>query len=761
MEMEAELMLNIADEELKAMEDEKKLIRTAYRNLLDSIKVDLTSEDKKNIRKAYEMAVIAHQPQRRKTGEPYILHPIEVARICAEEIGLGATSIICALLHDVVEDTEITNDEIKELFGAKVAQIVDGLTKLEKTVDSDSPQADNFKKVLSTLGDDVRVVLIKMADRLHNMRTLGAMRRDKQLKIAAETNFIYAPLAHRLGLYAIKTEYEDLCMKITEPEPYKQIAKELQQTKRVREDFINNFIAQLNPRLEETDIKYRIFGRAKSIYSIWNKIKAKNISIDEVNDIYDLFALRIVVDVPRKREKAACWEVYSTVTDVYQSIPDRLKDWVTNPKSNGYESLHCTVVGGDGRFVEVQIRSERMDEISERGFAAHWKYKGVDTNAVSSNSGLNNGQPDVYEKWLVDVRDLLDNNSSDPIEFLQDFKRNLYSEEIYISTPKGDLIALPKGATGLDFAFAIHTELGSKCTVVKVNGVVKPLHYELQSGDKVEIVTTKNQKPNDAWLKFVKTGKARSRIRQLLKEDMKKQSVAGKETLQRKLEQLKVDFEENIEILLKYYGFKTRLDFYFAISLEQINLKEIKRFKIEGNKLVEPEVQKPEREHVKLADIGSSKKFDTKPRLIINNQPGEQYEYSLATCCNCVPGDEVFAYLTTSSGMRIHRMNCPNAENLQVNYSYRILPAEWVETPNSHFIADMIITGIDTGVGVIQRLSQNISSLGLNIRSFNISGDEGYFEAKVSIVVNNLDQLTLAIRALKKIEGVQSVYRKE
>jgi GTP diphosphokinase / guanosine-3',5'-bis(diphosphate) 3'-diphosphatase len=758
--MVAEGIQHSTDELMKAMKEEKALIQSAYRNLLRSIKVDLTADDKVNIRKAYEMAVEAHQPQRRKTGEPYILHPIEVARICAEEIGLGATSIICALLHDVVEDTPITNDEIKALFGQKVAQIVDGLTKLDKTVDSDSPQADNFKKVLTTLGDDVRVVLIKMADRLHNMRTLGAMRRDKQLKIAAETSFIYAPLAHRLGLYAIKTEFQDLCMKITDPEPYKQIAKELQQTKRAREEFISGVVAQLTPHLEEMGIKYRIFGRAKSIYSIWNKIKAKNIPIEEINDIYDLFALRIIVDVPRRREKAACWEVYSIVTDVYQSFSDRLKDWITTPKSNGYESLHCTLIG-PGRFVEVQIRSERMDEISERGFAAHWKYKGVDTNSVASNAGLNNGQPDVYEKWLVDVRELLDNNSSDPIEFLQDFKTNLYNEEIYISTPNGDLIPLPKGSTGLDFAFAIHTELGSKCTVVKVNGVVKPLHYELQSGDRVEIVTTKNQKPNDSWLKFVKTGKARSKIRQLLKEDMKKQSVQGKENLQRKLEQMKVDFEENIEFLVKYYGFKTRLDFFFAISLEQVNLKEIKRFKIEGNKLVEPEIPKLGREEVKLSDIGSVKKFDTKPRLIINNQPGEQYEYSLATCCNCVPGDEVFAYLTTNSGMRIHRMNCPNAENLQVNYSYRILPAEWVETPNSHFLADMIITGIDTGVGVIQRLSQNISSLGLNIRSFNISGDEGYFEAKVSIVVNNLDQLTLAIRALKKIEGVQSVYRKE
>jgi GTP pyrophosphokinase len=742
--------------EMEIAEKEAAVIESAFQGLLDAIKVNVTDEDHVNIRKAYEIAVEAHAPQRRKSGEPYILHPIAVAKICAEEIGLGATSIICALLHDVVEDTSISNEYLRKKFGSKVASIVDGLTKLDSASNSDSPQADNFKKVLATLVDDVRVILIKMADRLHNMRTLGAMRRDKQLKIASETSYIYAPLAHRLGLFAIKTELQDLCMKITEPETYKQIAKELQETKAARQDYIARFISYLTPELDEIGVPYRIYGRPKSIFSISNKIKNKNVPLDS---LYDLFAIRIIIDVPRKREKAVCWEMYSVITDVYKNVPDRLKDYVTTPKSNGYESLHTTVMGLDGRLVEVQIRSERMDEIADKGFAAHWKYKGVDSEHTT-RSGQNN-QGDVYDKWIGEIKFLLESNSGDPIEFLHDFKSNLNIEDVHAYTPKGEIIILPKGATALDFAFSIHSEVGSKCNGVKVNGIGKPISYVLQNGDKIEILVNKNQKPNDAWLTIVKTGKARSRIRQLLKEDKKQQAVTGKETLERKLEQLKVDFETNVDMLVKHYGYKSRLDFYFALSLEQINLKELKRFKVDGNKLVEPELPKGEKASVKLADIGLVKKFEGKPRLIINNQPGEQYEYSLATCCNPMPGDEVFAYLTTGSGMRIHRLQCNNAENLHVNYSYRILSAEWVNTPNANFIADMVITGVDTGVGVIEQLSHNISSLGLNMRSFKIEGTDGFFEANVSLMINNLDQLTLAIRALKKLNGVQNVFRKE
>jgi GTP pyrophosphokinase len=538
----------IEEEVINSYSDQERLeIQRAYRNLLRSVKVDLTKEDKHSIRKAYELAVEAHAPQRRKTGEAYIFHPIEVARICAEEIGLGATGITCALLHDVVEDTKISLEEIREMFGNQVALIVDGLTKLDSAYDSKSPQAENFRKVLGTLVQDVRVVLIKMADRLHNMRTLGAMPRQKQLKIAAETDYIYAPLAHRLGLYNIKTEFQDLCMKITDPEAYFDIAKKLQENKRDRETYINQFIKKLVPELDEIGVPYRIFGRPKSIFSIWNKIKTKNIPLE---DIYDLFAIRIVVDVPRKREKSVCFQVYAIITDVYQGITERFKDWVTVPKSNGYESLHTTVVGPEGRFVEVQVRSERMDEIAERGFAAHWKYKGV----------TESGQPDVYENWLDNVRELLETNSGDALEFLHDFKTNLYHEEVFVYSPKGDVIVLPKGATGLDFAFHIHTGLGAQCNGVKVDDKLVPMGYQLKNGEKVSIITNKNQKPTEDWLKIVVTGKARSRIRQLLKEEKKRQSLIGRETIERKLEQLKVDFETNIDLIVRYFGFQNRLD---------------------------------------------------------------------------------------------------------------------------------------------------------------------------------------------------------
>ncbi len=732
--------------------DQERLeIQRAYRNLLRNVKVELTAEDKHNIRKAYEMAVDAHAPQRRKTGEAYIFHPIEVARICAEEIGLGATGIVCALLHDVVEDTNVGLDQIREIFGNQVALIVDGLTKLDAAYDITSPQAENFRKVLGTLVQDVRVVLIKMADRLHNMRTLGAMPRHKQLKIAAETDYIYAPLAHRLGLYNIKTEFQDLCMKINEPEAFSEIARKLQENLREREQYVEKFITNLTPELNDLGVPYRIFGRPKSIFSIWNKIKTKNVPFE---DIYDLFAIRIIVDVPKKKEKTVCFQIYAIVTDVYKAISDRFKDWVTMPKSNGYESLHTTVVGPEGRFVEVQIRSERMDEIAERGYAAHWKYKGVNDS----------GQPDVYENWLDNVRELLETNSGDALEFIHDFKTNLYKEEVFVYSPKGDMIVLPKGATGLDFAFHIHSGLGAQCSGVKVDDKLVPMGYVLKNGERVIIIPNKNQKPTEDWLKIVVTGKARSRIRQLLKEERKRQSVIGKETLERKLDHLKVDFETNADMLARHYGYLNRLDFFFAITLEQVNLQDLKKFKIEGNRLIEPEilpVEKTGTDSLNEQQGRTARKKEGKPRLIINGQAGETYEYSLATCCNPVPGDTVFAYLTSGSGMRIHRTSCSNASNLMANYGYRVLKAEWVDSPSASFVAKVKIIGIDTGVGVIERLSSNISNIGLNIRSFHIEGKEGYFEATIELIVVNTDQLNMVIRTLKTLDGVQNVFRAE
>jgi GTP diphosphokinase / guanosine-3',5'-bis(diphosphate) 3'-diphosphatase len=729
-----------------AAEEDKKLIQDAYRQLLRSIK-NADKEDKQAIRKAYELAVRAHSEQRRKSGEPYITHPIAVARICVEEIGLGPTAVVCALLHDVVEDTDVTLDEIREEFGEKVAKIVDGLTKLDHAYNSDSPQAENFKKVLSTLVDDVRVVLIKMADRLHNLRTIGSMKRNSQLKIAAETAYIYAPLAHRLGLYNIKTEFQDLCMKINDPEEYKQVASQLAETRRSREKYISEFIAPLKSKLDESNIKCEVYGRPKSIYSIANKLKSKSVPIDE---IYDLFAIRIVIDAPAETEKLRCWQAYSIVTDVHQPIPERLKDWITTPKANGYESLHTTVVGPGGRFVEVQIRSLRMDEIAERGFAAHWKYKGISSNQ------------NVFDRWLESVREMLeDPNSSDSIEFLSDFKNtNLFQEEVYVYTPKGDLKMLPKGATALDFAFSIHTDVGYHCSSVKINNKLLPMGTKLENGDQVQIITNKNQRPSEDWIKLVTTGKAKAKIRSVMKEERKRVGELGKEALERKLRNLKVDFDESVETLIKYYNLPSKIDLFYLIATEAKPIVEIfKKFRVDSGRLVEfePEIVKP----APAPPVESARKpVDGKARLLINGELADRYEYSLATCCNPVQGDDIFAYLTANVGLKIHRTGCNNATNLLANYGYRVLKAEWASGPEVNFVANLRIIGVDTGVGVIEQISHVISSiLGLNIRRFSIEGDEGYFEADIKLVVAHTNQLNIAIEQLRNLENISSVTR--
>jgi GTP diphosphokinase / guanosine-3',5'-bis(diphosphate) 3'-diphosphatase len=739
-------------QELVIQDEDKILIQRAYRNLLRSLKDKMSDEDRKNIRLAYEMAVDAHSKQRRKSGEPYILHPIEVARICIEEIGLGPTAAISALLHDVVEDTDITLTDIKERFGVKISKIVDGLTKLDHSYDIESTQAENFRKVLSTLVEDVRVVLIKMADRLHNMRTLGSMPRHKQLKIAAETSYIYAPLAHRLGLYNLKIEFTDLCMKITEPDAYREIAQKLQATKKERTAYINEFVSPLKEAINELNIPCNIIGRPKSIYSIWNKIKTKKIPFEE---IYDLFAIRIILDVPLKQEKSACWQVYSVVTDVFHPIPERLKDWITTPKSNGYESLHTTVIGPKGRYVEVQIRSERMDEVAERGFAAHWKYKGVKTS----------GQ-DVYDSWLDNIRDILDDPDKDALEFITDFKNNLFHEEVYVYTPVGEMKVLPKGATALDFAFNIHTDIGFHASAIKVNNKLVPMGYKLENGDQITVTTNKNQRPGESWLKMVVTSKAKSKIRTALKEENKKRSEYGKEALERKLGNMRVDFEENVDFLVKYFGFKSRFDLYFAISTGEINLiQDMKKFLVENGKLLlasQENFYKPDTDVKFQPRPSSSGESGKKSAIIINGEPGEIYNYSLANCCNPVQGDDIFAFITTSAGVKIHRTTCPNAMNLMANYGYRIMKADWNKSISSDFVAELVITGIDSGPGVIKKLTDKISSsMGLNIRSFAIEGKEGYFEGKVSLIVKNKDQLHQVIRLISQLEGISNVSRVE
>lgn len=731
---------------------EKASIDAKFEELYTSITPVLKDEDGEVLRAAYELAYHSHRRQRRKSGEPYIFHPIEVARICLEEIGLGPTAVTAALLHDVVEDTPVTIEEIEKQFGKKIMRIVDGLTKLDGLYNVESPQAENFKKVISSLVYDVRVVLIKMADRLHNLRTIGSMPHHKQLKIAAETSYIYSPLAHRLGLYKVKTEMQDICMKITDPEEYNDIKVKLQETKEGRDAYIASFINPLREKLEGLNIDYRILGRSKAISSIANKLRTKKVPFDK---IYDLFAVRIILDVDIDKEKSCAWQVYSFITDVYKPIPERLKDWITTPKSNGYESLHTTVLGPEGRFVEVQIRSERMDEIAEKGFAAHWKYKGV------------NGQSNVYDAWLDNVRDILDTKHADALEFLNDFKSNLFSEELYIFTPNGDMIILPKGATALDFAFHIHSDVGYHATAIKVNDKLVPMGHKLESSDQVHVTTNKNQKPKEDWLNMVVTGKARSKIRSSMKEERRKKGELAQEALARKLKSMKVDYDKSVDFLIKHYKLQSRPDLYYALAMEDIKLSEIKKFDIDDNCLAEPASPDttttgspaPEEMQERAPSTKRSKASKT-GGILVNGESADQYQYTFANCCNPVQGDNIFAYLTSHDGLKIHRTKCPNAEHLMANYGYRILKAAWVNEAERNFVADLKIMGVDSGVGVIQILSNELSvKLGVNIRSFSIEGHEGYFEGKISVFVANKDQLTVVMRAIEKLDTISHVSR--
>lgn len=732
--------------------EEAQAIEAAYQDLVTSTKAKLDEVDKTNIRQAFELANKAHSKQRRKSGEPYIFHPIAVAKITAEEIGLGATAIISALLHDVVEDTVIEQEEIDTLFGERIGLIVDGLTKLDGTYKSEHQQAENFKKVLSTLVQDVRVVLIKMADRLHNMRTIGSMPKHKQIKIGAETSYIYAPLAHRLGLYQIKTEFQDLCMKILNSDEYIDIEERLKETEEARNKYIDVFLQPLLSELNKSSVNYVAKSRTKSIYSIWNKIKTKGVDMSE---IYDIFAVRIIIDPPRiEDEKKLCWEVYSVITDVYKPIAERLKDWVTSPKANGYESLHTTVVGPKGRFVEIQIRTSRMDDIAERGFAAHWKYKGQKMTT------------DHFGDWLDNVRDILDNNNSNAMEFINDFKTNLFNEEVYVYTPMGDMKVMPKGASALDFAFSIHTDVGYRCTSIKVNGKLEPMGYELKNGDKVDVVTRRNQKPSESWLKYVITGKARSKIRSAMKEEKKKKGELAKEALTRKLKNLKIDFDENIEILIKYYGLQSRPDLYYEIYLENIKLQDLSKYfdvvngrlqeKVDEDAQVETaEVKKTVEETILKNAINKGK-----TNLVIDGQPANTFQYSFATCCNPLPGDQIFAYPVTNQGLKIHRVNCPNATAILSNFGYRVVDAGWNSENISDFATTLRVKGIDSGVGVIQAITDKLANqLKIDIRSLNISGDQGTFTADLQIVVINKDHLNQVKKALLAMPQVSHVER--
>ena len=724
------------------LEAEKQEILKRYRALLRASKSTLQKGDKKEIRKAFDMALESHKDMRRKSGEPYIYHPIAVAQIAAEEIGLGTTSIVCALLHDVVEDTDITLEDIEREFGKKTAKIIDGLTKISGVFDTNSSlQAENFRKMLLTLADDVRVILIKLADRLHNMRTMDFMPRHKQLKIASETIYLYAPLAHRLGLYAIKSELEDLSMKYLDPDTYKFIAKKLNEKKAERALFIKKFVEPIDEIVHEQGLVADVYGRPKSIHSIWNKMKKKNIPFEEV---YDLFAIRIILDSAPENEKADCWKAYSIVTDLYRPNPDRLRDWVSSPKGNGYESLHTTVMGPRGQWVEVQIRTQRMNEIAEKGFAAHWKYK-----ESSNDNGL--------DQWIQKVREMLSNPEANALDFLDDFKMNLFSDEIFIFTPKGALIQLPLGATALDFAFEIHTDVGATCIGAKVNHKLVPISYKLQNGDQVENITSSKQTPKEDWLNVVVTAKAKSKIKSSLKEEKRKIAENGKEILERKLKSLKITYNtDNLQKLSYFFKLPSTQELFVNVALGKIELKDIKEY-LSSEKEVEN--RNPERPENLTVDMVKTKMKGSENDILLIGEDLQKIDYTLAACCNPIPGDDVFGFVTVSEGIKIHRTNCPNAAQLMSNYGYRIVKAKWNKQQELTFLTGLRIVGIDD-VGLINNITRVISTdFKVNMRSITVDTNEGIFDGSIMIFVNDTEHLENLIKNLLKVRGVTGVTR--
>lgn len=723
------------------LEQERREILNAFRGLMRSTK-DRSREDTRMIRKAFDMAVEAHKDMRRKSGEPYIYHPIAVARICSEEMGLGATSIACALLHDTVEDTHISLQDIEDLFGTKVRTIIDGLTKIPEVFDENaSIQAENFRKMILTISDDIRVVLIKLADRLHNMRTLGSMRPDKQLKIASETKFLYAPLAHRLGLYSIKSELEDLSLLYCEPEVYHMIESNLKSTKDVRNRFIRRFMQPIKDVLTQEGYHFDIKARTKSVSSIWRKMQVKGVPFEEV---YDLFAIRIIVDSPLEIEKSDCWHIYSIVTDFYQPSPDRLRDWISTPRANGYESLHTTVMSPQGRWVEVQIRSKRMDEIAEKGLAAHYKYK-------ESNS-----DETKLDRWLAEIRDLLENPDVNAMDFVNEFKANLFADEIYVFTPKGELRVLPVGSTILDFAYDIHTDIGNTCIGAKVNNRLVPLSYQLNNGDQLEIITSKKQKPHDEWMRFAQSARAKQKIKSALNDEKKYIASDGKELLERKMRQfnLKVN-AENILFLEKYFHQPNSTELYFRIAKGKIDLSKLRDLEQVNGVLKNAVKVKTKEKHERHVYSKINKKEDT----IIIGEDFKNIQYQMAQCCNPLPGDEIFGFITINEGIKVHRTNCPNAENLMSKMDYRCIKARWKSQELIERLAAIKINGIDS-IGLVNRLTEIISNQhNVNMKSISFETDDGIFEGRIKVMVYDTEHLEQLMRKFEQVDGVQRVIR--
>lgn len=730
----------IVDYNTELNKELKLLLKKSYQ--------ELSKIEKKSIKLAFETARNAHGNQVRKSGEPYIFHPLKVARIVSEEIGLGATSIIAALLHDVVEDTNITIDDVEILFGKEVSKIVDGLTKISKLSKDKrvSIQAENFKKMLLSINDDVRVILIKIADRLHNMMTLDFLSVEKQVRISSETLFIYAPLAHRIGMYNIKTKLEDLSLKFTEPDVYHGIEKKIKESEKERLKYIKNFSKKLEGHLKTQKILFRTEGRFKSIFSIRKKMQLKNKRYDEV---FDQFAVRIIYKSNQKNEKFLAWKIYSIVTDHFQPNPTRLRDWISSPKSTGYEALHITIVGPAGKWIEVQIRSERMHEIAEKGYAAHFKYKNNSKNITE----------DGMDKWLDKLRNIVKANESDAIDFVNDFKLNLYSSEIFVFTPMGDLKSLPTNATPVDFAFSIHSEIGEKTRGSRVNGKIVPLNFKLNSGDQVEIITSETAKPNASWLDFVVTSKARSEIRTSLRVEERKIAEEGKELLRRKLKQMKFNFSEKIiNALVSYFNLKTSLDLFYRVGFGTIDNKMLKSFAAEEkNRFFQLFKRRPSDKPKKneLHDENISSFYD----LLVFGKNYEKFEYKLSPCCKPIPGDGVFGFVSINDGIKVHKNDCPNAISLHSNYGYRIINAKWIDSSKGFFTGILKLSGIDR-IGLISEVTNIISkSHNVDISQLNFDTENGTFSGEIKLNVKKASKLVTLIKKLEKINGIDKVVR--
>ena len=731
----------IVDEEL-----ENKEIAKQYKELLRISYQTLSEKDKKMIRLAFDTAVEAHSDQRRKSGEAYIFHPINVAKIVAQQIGLDATSICAALLHDVVEDTRFTLEDIERLLGNTVAKIVHGLTKISslKKDKNISLQAENFRKMLLTLNDDVRVIIIKIADRLHNMQTMDAMPEYKQVKIASETLYIYAPLAHRIGLYNVKTELEDLSLKYTEPQRYQSIKSKIEESYEAQEEYIKTFSKFLSEELDKERLKYVIKGRSKSIYSIHRKMLTQNIPFEK---IFDKFAMRIVFKSTRAKEKLLAWKIYSIVTDHFTPNPTRLRDWISAPKSNGYEALHITVMGPQNKWIEIQIRSERMHEIAEKGYAAHYKYKQGDQKDIG------------IESWLNRLQEVLENNSGNAVDFVEDFKLNLYAKEIFVFTPKGDLKSLPQGATALDFAFAIHTDIGKKTRGIRVNERLVPLSKELQSGDQIEVITSDNIKPSKNWLDFVVTSRARSIIKSSLNEEKKILAEEGKEMLRRKLKQLKINLnDKTIQKMLNYFKFESSQDLFYRMGIGTLDNKQLKEFASDYQNSV-LNFFKRRIKSKKNNNPNTSNEITEKFDQLVFGKEKEPLVHSFANCCNPIPGDAVFGFITVNEGIKVHHKECPNALSLQSNFAYRVIPAKWIDSSSDEFAAVLKLSGIDRK-GLVNEVTRMISNTkNVNINKINFDSEDQFFTGMIQLTVQNKTILDKLVMTLSKVNGIDKIVR--